>query len=159
MAPPESPVPAPRAVYGTSSLLHALMTSLTSLEDSGNTTVKTIQFAWPLTLSYSFSANSDGSFQQYTTLNQVSRKDVMVQLNGNPVYSSSFSDSVSPRDLLFVDSGGNSSAQHQVSSETYQYSNSKGACWNETITANGGTLTSVQGGSCMHRQKATIPVR
>jgi peptide N-acetyl-beta-D-glucosaminyl asparaginase amidase A len=135
------------------------ISSSTTTQDSGNTTVKTVQFEWPLTLSYNFSANPDGSFQQYATLKQGFNKDVMVQLNGNPVYSSSLSDTVKPRDLLLVDANGNATTQGQVSSETYQYSNSTGACWNETVKASGGVLKSVEGGSCMDLQTANIHVK
>jgi hypothetical protein len=135
------------------------ISSSTTTQDSGNTTVKTLQFAWPLMLSYNFSANPDGSFQQYATLKQGFNKDIVVQLNGNLVYSSSFSDVVKPRDLLLVDANGNVTTQGQVSSESYQYSNSKGACWNETVRASGGVLRSVEGGSCMHQQTSSTPVR
>jgi hypothetical protein len=134
------------------------ISSATTTQDSGNTTVKAVQFSWPLTLSYAFSANPDGSYQQYTTANQGFRKSVLVELNGNPTYSSTFSDAVTPHDQLLVDAGGNASTQGQYNSETYQYSNSEGACWNETVTANGGALTSVQGGSCA-RPKRGIAVR
>jgi len=56
-------------------------------------------------------------------------------------------------DYLQVDANGNANPIHQANSETYQYSNSNGACWNETVNAAGGVLTSVQGGSCMGGQK------
>ena len=118
-----------------------------------------MEFSWPQTLSYSFSVNSDGSYQQYTTIQQTFNKNVLVQLNGNTEYSSTFSDSVAPRDLLMVDANGNVTTQGQANLETYQYSNSEGACWNQTITAAGGVLTSVQGGSCMRKQRASVAVR
>jgi hypothetical protein len=77
----------------------------------------------------------------------------MVELNGSPTYSSSFLDEVSPTDTLSVDSSGNYTTSNQTNSETYQYSNSNGACWNETITAGAGDVTSVQGGNCARGQK------
>ncbi len=79
-------------------------------------------------------------------------KTELVKLNGTATYSSSFSDAVSPTDPLIVDGSGNASTEGQASAETYQYSNSKGACWNETIHAAAGLLTAVQGGSCQHNQ-------
>ena len=45
MAPPDRPVPAPRAVYGTPCALHSLMTADTSWALIGNTT------AWARALS------------------------------------------------------------------------------------------------------------
>jgi len=55
---------------------------------------------------------------------------------------------VTPSDDLYVDSSGNAHPSHQTNSETYQYSNSDGACWNETLRAAAGVLTSKHGGSC-----------
>jgi len=125
------------------------ISSATTTQSGDNTTMRAVQFSWPLTLSYSFSANADGSYQQYTTANQGFNKSVLVELNGNPTFSSTFSDAVSPRDYLMVDANGNASTQGQANTETYQYSNSNGACWNQTVAAAGGVLTSVEGGSCM----------
>ena len=77
----------------------------------------------------------------------------MVKLNGTATYSSSFSDAVAPTDLLKVDASGNATESGQANTETYQYSNSNGACWNQTIKAAAGVLTSVQGGSCQPVRK------
>jgi len=129
------------------------ISSSTTTMSGGNVTTNATQFSWPLNLSYSFSVNSDGSYQQYTTLTQGFQKNLLVELNGNPTYSSTFSDAVAPTDYLQVDASGNATATHQANSETYQYNNSNGACWNETVKAAAGVLTSVQGGSCMRGQK------
>lgn len=125
------------------------ISSATTTTSGDNTTVNTTQLSWPLTLSYSFSVNPDGSYQQYTTANQAFNKSELVQLNGNTTYSSTFYDSVVPKDLLMVDASGNASTFGQANTEVYQYSNSDGACWNEKVTATDGVLTAVQGGSCM----------
>jgi peptide N-acetyl-beta-D-glucosaminyl asparaginase amidase A len=123
------------------------ISSTTTTTAGSNITTDTKQFSWPLNLTYDFTANPDGSFQQYTTADQQFQKDVLVQLNGRHTYSSSFSDEVTPTDTLIVDANGNSSTQGQANTETYQYSNSNGACWNQRIRA-AGVLTSVHGGSC-----------
>jgi hypothetical protein len=143
------------AVYDQSIGQTTSINSATTTQAGNNTTMKAVQFAWPLTLSYSFSANADGSYQQYTTAKQGFQKSVLVELNGNPTYSSSYSDAVAPHDLLMVDASGNATTQNQYNSETYQYSNSDGACWNETVTANGGALSTVQGGSCARVKQGT----
>ncbi len=129
------------------------ISSSTTTQSSDNTTVKTVQFSWPLMLSYDFSTNPDGSYQQYTTLHQIFNKSVVVEVNGTPTYSSTFSDMVKPTDNLFVDASGNAFPTGQENRETYQYQNSLGACWDETVKAAAGVLTSVHGGSCGRGQK------
>ncbi len=141
------------SVYDQSIGQKTTISSATTTQDSGNVLTNNKQYSWPLTLTYAYTANPDGSYQQYTTLQQAFQKSELVQLNGTAVYSSTFSDSVTPRDLLMVDASGTATTQGQVNSETYQYSNSNGACWNETVRAANGLLTSVQGGSCQHRGK------
>ena len=127
------------------------ISSATTTQDSGNILNNNKQYSWPLTLSYAFTANPDGSYQQYATLQQAFQKSELVTLNGTAIYSSTFSDAVTPRDFLMVDASGNATTKLQANSETYQYSNSNGACWNQTVTAAAGVLTSVQGGSCQHK--------
>ncbi len=129
------------------------ISSATTTQDSGNVVVNSKQYSWPLTLSYAFTGFADGSFQQYAQIQQAFHKSELVKLNGTAIYSSTFSDAVAPKDTLIVDASGNSTTKGQANSETYQYSNSNGACWNETVTAAGGLLTSVQGGSCQHKRK------
>jgi hypothetical protein len=129
------------------------ISSVTTTQDNGNVTTNSKQYSWPLNVTYAFTTNPDGSYQQYATIQQAFQKSELVKLNGTTTYSSTFSDAVTPRDFLMVDASGNSSTKEQANSETYQYSNSNGACWNETVTAAAGVLTSVQGGSCQHKRK------
>lgn len=127
-------------------------TSISSVTTTAgsNITTDTKQFSWPMDLTYDFTANSDGSFQQYSKIDQQFQRGVRVKVNGKQSYSSSYSDEVTPTDTLIVDSNGNVTTQGQANTETYQYSNSDGACWNERIRAAAGVLTSVHGGSCAH---------
>ena len=129
------------------------ISSVTTTQDSGNILTNSKQYSWPLNLSYGFTGFPDGSYQQYTQIQQAFHKSELVKLNGTAVYSSSFSDAVAPKDLLMVDASGTATTKGQANSETYQYSNSNGACWNETVTAANGVLTSVQGGSCQQKGK------
>ncbi len=124
------------------------ISSATTTTAGSNVTTNTKQYTWPLTLAYAYNANPDGSVRQFSQLKQGFTKSELVELNGNPTYSSSYSDAVSPTDTLIVSASGNVTTMGQANSETYQYSNSKGACWNQTLTAASGSLTSVQGGSC-----------
>jgi Peptide N-acetyl-beta-D-glucosaminyl asparaginase amidase A len=126
------------------------ISSATTITNGGNITTEAKQFSWPLDLVYGFVLNPDNSYNQYTHLTQGFNESVLVELNGNPTYSSTFSDSVAPMDNLYVDASGNANPTGQANTETYQYSNSKGACWNQTINAAAGVLTSVQGGTCEH---------
>ncbi len=124
------------------------ISSSTTTQDSGNVTTNTKQYSWPLTLSYGYTANPAGGYEQYSKLSQGFTLSDLVELNGNPTYSANYSDAVTPTDTLFVDGSGNATTQGQANSETYQYSNSNGACWNQTLTAAAGIITSVQGGNC-----------
>jgi hypothetical protein len=128
------------------------ISSATTTTVGSNITTDTKQYSWPLVLTYDYKANPDGSFQQFSEIHQGFTKSVLVKLNGRATYSSSFSDAVAPTDILLVDASGHATTQNQMSSETYQYSNSLGACWNETIHASAGNLTSVQGGSCQRHR-------
>ena len=127
------------------------ISSSTTTMDSGNVLTNNKQFSWPLSLSYAYSANADGSYQQFSALHQGFNRSELMKLNGTTVYSSTFSDSVAPTDTLQVNAQGVATPVGQANSETYKYSNSNGACWNQTIQAANGVLTSVQGGSCMRR--------
>jgi hypothetical protein len=144
------------SVYDQNIGQQTTISSVTTTQDGVNVTTNSKQYSWPLNVTYAFTANPDGSYQQYATIRQAFQKSELVQLNGTSIYSSTFSDAVAPRDLLMVDASGTATTKYQANSETYQYSNSKGACWNETVTAAGGLLTSVQGGSCQHKGKSIL---
>jgi hypothetical protein len=135
-------------VYDQTVHQNTTISSATTTTAGSNITTDTKQFSWPLNLTYDFTANPDGSYQQYTTADQQFQKGVLVQLNGKHTYSSSFSDEVTPTDTLIVGASGNTTTQGQANTENYQYSNSNGACWNQRIRAAAGVLTSVHGGSC-----------
>ena len=135
------------------------ISSATTTTAGSNITTDMQQYSWPLTLTYGFTLHSDGSYQQYTQAHQGFTKSTLVKLNGTPTFSSSYSDAVTPKDTLMVDSSGNATTSGQANTETYQYSNSNGACWNETVSAAAGVLTSVQGGSCARGQKGALQQR
>lgn len=126
------------------------ISSNTTTTAGSNVTTNSKQYSWPLVLSYDYRANPDGSFSQFSEIHQGFTKTELIKLNGTATYSSSYSDAVTPTDTLIVSASGNVTTQGQASSETYQYQNSNGACWNETLHASAGDITSVQGGSCQH---------
>ena len=61
-------------------------------------------------MAYAFKANPDGSYQQFSQIQQGFTKSELVKLNGTPTYSSTFSDAVAPTDTLLVDASGNATA-------------------------------------------------
>jgi hypothetical protein len=95
--------------------------------------------------------NSDGSYEQTTNLQQSFQSGELATLNGFPTYFNTFFDAVSPTDTLMVDANGNATTSGQANSENYQYYDSTGACWNETINAAAGVLTSAKGGNCQKK--------
>jgi len=136
------------SIYDQSVVQGTSISSATTTTNGGSVTTASRQLSWPVGLSYDFKANPDGSYTQFSQIRQGFMENVLIKLNGTPTFSSSFSDSVAPTDTLLVDASGNATPRNQASSEVYQYSDSTGACWNETIRASAGALTSVQGGNC-----------
>ena len=126
--------------------------SSTTTKDSGKTVNSYKQFSWPLNLSYDFTANPDGSFLQTTNLQQSFQSGELATLNGFPTFFNTFFDAVSPTDTLMVDASGNVTTSGQANSENYQYYDSTGACWNQTIKAAAGVLTSTKGGNCQKKK-------
>ncbi len=135
------------------------ISSSTTTTSGSNILTDTRQFSWPLNLVYGFTLNPDGSYNQYAHLTQGFSESALQELNGDPTYSSTFSDAVAPMDNLYVDASGNATPTLQANTETYQYSNSNGACWNQTVTAAGGVLTSVQGGTCQRGQNTSVAAK
>jgi hypothetical protein len=130
------------------------ISSSTKTTEPGKQVTDARQIAWPLNLSVQFSqSNVDGSYQQSTAINQGLNLGDLVLRNGVPISFLAFSDAVSPTDTLAVDSQGNVTTTGQSNKEQYSYIDSTGACWNETIKAAGGVLTSVQGGQCHGRSR------
>jgi Peptide N-acetyl-beta-D-glucosaminyl asparaginase amidase A len=136
------------SVYDQTVVQTTNIASSTTTKQNGQTTNSYQQFFWPLNLSYAFTLNADGSYQQTTNLQQAFQSGALTTLNGFPTYFNTFFDAVSPTDTLMVDSSGNATTSGQANTENYQYYDSTGACWNETIKAAAGVLTSDKGGKC-----------
>jgi hypothetical protein len=121
-------------------------------KDSNQNVAKRVkQLTWPLNLTYDFTLNSDGSYTQNTTLGQQLNSLLLNTWNGQPVYYSAYRDAVSPTDDLAVSAQGVVTTTNQANREDYSYSDSTGACWNETVQAQAGALTEVSGGNCQGR--------
>ncbi len=117
--------------------------------DSGNTKVKRLLWQYPLIVDISLPFNQDGSFSQATDIIQVLSRIAIDSLNGHTVFTSNLLDYVSPTDTLQFDNQGNLIGHTgQQSSQNYTRTDSNGNCYNETIKARSGALTSVKGGYC-----------
>jgi hypothetical protein len=105
---------------------------------------------WPLTLTYDFQQNADGTWGQNTSVTQgkVETASYHPATSGKP-FTSSLSNTVTSSDVLtfasdfssYTPSGGHSKQQ-------YNYNDSGGSCWNKTITSASYTITGSSGGSC-----------
>lgn len=102
--------------------------------------------SWPLTLNFAYNAYNDGSQKQATSITQGLSKGEIVIKNGVPVSSILLNISESPTDTLLIDPNGVVTTQGQANNEHYTYVDSSGTCWDRTVKANGGTLTSFKDG-------------
>jgi hypothetical protein len=128
---------------------------LTTISSSVKTTqpgkqlIDSRQMSWPLNLAVAYTqSNVDGSFTQSTNGTQSLSSSKLVQENGKGTYRSFLSDMVTPKDTLSVDAQGVVTTTGQANSEKYSFFDSNNVCWNETIKAAAGVLTSALGGAC-----------
>jgi hypothetical protein len=102
--------------------------------------------SWPLTLTYAYNAYSDGSQKQVTSITQGLSENQLTTQNGWPVYFSSMNVEENPGDTLLIDPNGVATPMDQSNSERFTYFDSNRTCWDRTVKANGGTLTSYKDG-------------
>jgi hypothetical protein len=102
--------------------------------------------SWPLTLSYDYNAYQDGSQKQVASITQGLSENLLTTRNGWPISFSSTNISENPGDTLLIDPNGVATPSNQTNSEHYTYFDSNRVCWDRTIKANGGTLTSYKDG-------------
>ncbi len=105
------------------------------------------QLAYPLTLSYLYGVNADGTSAQTVTVNQGYQASEANYINGFPFYTQTVSNQVTPTDTLLFDANGNlTGTRNQTSAQTYRYADTQGSHYSRTITAANGLLTSVTNG-------------
>lgn len=123
------------------------ISSVTTTTGAGGVQVESKQFSWPLNLTVYFTQNlNTNAYRQTTNIDQGLNNRSLVTLNGTTISFSDLSDRVRPFDTLAVGNTVTTTGQKNV--ETYSYRGAPGTCWNETVTAAGGVLTSVTGGNC-----------
>ncbi|HET9028819.1 MAG TPA: hypothetical protein VFN49_01470, partial [Candidatus Aquilonibacter sp.] len=104
---------------------------------------------WPLSLVYDFVVNSDGSATQTATVSQA--KNALIDAHeagaGAPFHAES-SNAVSATDTLTFFASGGYAPSNGKTTQTYRVMNSRGYCWNKTVSATTSTLTQNSGGLC-----------
>jgi hypothetical protein len=124
-----------------------LITSGTKTKGAHGTVHTEQHFSWPLILDISQVLNADGSFDQTTSVDQ-SFESQRVQGGPGSPHMSRVSNTVTTADtLLFAPSGAVTGFRDRASSQTYSSRDSDGACYNRTITAVDGLLTSITDGT------------
>jgi Peptide N-acetyl-beta-D-glucosaminyl asparaginase amidase A len=106
-------------------------------------------FEWPLDLGFSFIVNSDGSGgSQTTTIKQQYLSDQSGHPGPGADSFRSISNTVTPSDTLLFDANFNiTGSTGQQSAQTYFSHDSTGGCFERTITATTGVLTSIADGN------------
>jgi hypothetical protein len=125
----------------------------TSTVDSQTTTrqgflVETVSkhVSYPLTVDFSFTPNSDGSFTQATTVNQQNQQTDTKALNGFPLFESNTQEQVNSKDTLSINAADQLTAAVGNSSASFQSNDSLGSCFSRSLTAENQVLTSVTDG-------------
>jgi hypothetical protein len=101
---------------------------------------------WPMTLKYDYNAYNDGSQKQVTSITQGVSENQLTTQNGWPVWFSSMNVSENPGDTLLIDPNGVATPTNQTNSERFTYVDSNLTCWDRTVKAGGGTLSSYKDG-------------
>ena len=135
------------AVDDQSTVQNTTVSSATTTKNGFYSITQQKQLAYPLTLSYLYGVNADGTSAQTVTVNQGYLASETDFFDGVPYYSRSVSNRVTPTDTLLFDVNGNlTGTQNQTSAQTYRYTDTQGSRYSRTLTAANGHLTSVTDG-------------
>lgn len=118
--------------------------STTTVNGGGQSMTTVTQQEWPLQMNYAFVGNPDGSASQIVSLSEGYNKHEVDTGNGGPAYVSDIQVTNTPTDTLVFSN--TTFPQGQASAETYQFKDNRGACWDRSLTASGGVLTSFTDG-------------
>jgi hypothetical protein len=130
--------------YAQSIVQNTQISSNTVTKGKGPAHVTNSEQQWPLSLAYDFVVNPDGSAAQTTTVSQAYTRHDVNTAPGGPAYVSDTNVTNAPADTLVF--GATTYAQNQSGKQRYQFKDNRGACWDRTITAASGALTSVTDG-------------
>ena len=117
--------------------------SHTTTRSAAGTQVDSQLIVWPFTLNsaYTFSPG-----KQITAITQGVSENHLTTFNGWPVYFSMMEVSENTSDTLLQDSKGDWIPQHPFNTERFIYMDSTRACWDRTVSAGSGALTSYTDG-------------
>ncbi|HTW47130.1 MAG TPA: peptide-N4-asparagine amidase [Acidobacteriaceae bacterium] len=123
------------------------VSSTTTTRDGPFVTTAQRNFRYPLNIDYNFVVNSDGSADQYTTVQQGWTKDEAKNLDGFPIEGSNTSNSVNATDTLQFNASGDFIGNvNSRTTGTYTWKDSSGGCYSRTISAAAQALTGVKDG-------------
>jgi Peptide N-acetyl-beta-D-glucosaminyl asparaginase amidase A len=108
--------------------------------------------SYPLTVDFSFTPNSDGSFTQATTVNQRNQRTDTKALNGFPLFESNTQEQVISKDTLSINAADQITAATGNSSASFHGNDSLGDCFSRSLTAENQVLTSVTDGKGCKQQ-------
>jgi hypothetical protein len=134
------------SVYDQTVKQNTSIAAQTSTKSSAGLQLDTRLNEWPMTLSYAYNLYSDNSQKQVTSITQGLSENQLTTQNGWPIYFSSMDVSENPGDTLLVDPNGVATPTNQTNNERFTYVDSNLTCWDRTVKANGGTLTSYKDG-------------
>src|SRR5271156_6449920 len=132
----------------------------TSTVDSQTTTLQGIlqetvsrHVSYPLTVDFSFTPNTDGTFTQVTTVNQQNQHTDTKALNGFPQFESSTQEQVLSTDTLSINSANELTGAVGNSSASFQSNDSLGHCFSRSLTGKNQVLTNVTDGKSCQPQE------
>jgi hypothetical protein len=110
------------------------------------------RFEWPLDLGFTFAVNPDGTGSQTTKIRQQFLSATTQDGDGGHSFSA-ISNTVTPSDTLLFDANFNIvGSTGQQSTQNFVSNSSADGCFNRTITASAGLLTSVTDGALCGKQ-------
>ena len=109
--------------------------------------------SYPLTVDFSFTLNTGGSFTQATTVNRQNQQTDTKALNGFPLFESNTQEQVISKDALSINAAAQVTATVGNSSASFHSNDSLGKCFTRSLTAENQVLTSVTDDKGCQQQK------
>ena len=132
----------------------------TSTVDSQTTTQQGVlretvskHVSYPLTVDFSLTPNTGGTFAQTTSVNQQNQQTDTKALNGFPLFENNTQEQVLSKDTLSINAADEVTAAAGNSSASFQSNDSLGNCFSRSLTAQNQVLTSVNTGKDCQPQK------
>ncbi len=104
--------------------------------------------SWPLSLTYDFVTNADGSATQFATVSQGKHERSRTVFGGGTTSSSYLDDAVNSTDTLNFPASGGDFPSNGSSTQTYAAGNSGGYCYHKIVASKNYVVTVDSGGLC-----------